>query len=240
MPPIPRRRWKKADADELAALEPSIRACEATPARVILHFDGQPDAAAANDAASYRVVNTAEPNREYETNRPEYDADSQRSILRNPVKDVELGDWLQVAVSGLGGTGREITYFVRVQSELSLLTAASPARADTSHESRSKPRLELTPAWVVVSGLVAVVILGGLAMWLASTGDMQTIAAAAFGVIGSVVGAFFGVHAGLGDRERMERNREIEATKSQMLAVMVPENHMDDALDILNGTVDSP
>jgi hypothetical protein len=86
---------------------------------------------------------------------------------------------------------------------------------------------------VVVVGLVAVVILGGLAMGFASTGDMQTIAAAAFGVIGSVVGAFFGVHAGLGDRERADGQRQLEATKGQMLAAMMPENQKQAALDVL-------
>jgi hypothetical protein len=62
---------------------------------------------------------------------------------------------------------------------------------------------------------------------------MGTISAAAFGVIGSVVGAFFGVHAGLGDRGRVERERQLEATKGQMLAAMVPDEQRPDVLDML-------
>ena len=62
---------------------------------------------------------------------------------------------------------------------------------------------------------------------------MSTIATAAFGVIGSVIGAFFGVHAGLGDRERVDTERRLETTKGQMLAAMMPEEKQQDALDVL-------
>jgi hypothetical protein len=91
-----------------------------------------------------------------------------------------------------------------------------------------------TPAvTVVVTGLVGLVILGIIAMALASDGEMNTIATAAFGVIGSIIGAFFGVHAGLGERGRLEDERRVEATKSQMLAAMLPEDSKEAALDML-------
>jgi hypothetical protein len=103
-----------------------------------------------------------------------------------------------------------------------------------SAASERRRRLELTPALVVVvAGLAALVILGIGAMVLASAGEMGTIATAAFGVIGSVIGAFFGVHAGLGDRARVERERQLEATKGQMLAAMMPEDKKQAALDML-------
>jgi hypothetical protein len=115
----------------------------------------------------------------------------------------------------------------------SVLAQGPLTSRETHHELRDRRRFELTPAWVVVSGLIALVILGALAMAFASTGDMQTIATAAFAVIGSVVGAFFGVHAGLGDRQRVARDRDLEATKGQMLAAMMPENQRAAALEVL-------
>jgi hypothetical protein len=83
-----------------------------------------------------------------------------------------------------------------------------------------------------------------VAMALASSGDMGTIATEACGVIGSVLGAFFGVHAGLGDRERVDNERRDErervdnerrdeTKKVEMLAAMMPEDKRDAALDLL-------
>ena len=48
---------------------------------------------------------------------------------------------------------------------------------------------------VVLAGLAGIVVLGAFAM-SQTDGDMASIATAAFGVIGSVVAAFFGVHSG--------------------------------------------
>lgn len=215
------------------AAKPFIRDCVATPSRVLIYFDGEPDIEAAQDGASYRIVKLTESDREYGTGPPEYDPDSRVSVLRNPITDLELGDWLQVTVSGLGRTPSVLTYFVRIQSELPLVPAVPPAPEDRPAASRTRRWFDLPPTGVVVIGLVALVILGGLAMVFASAGDMQTIATAAFGVIGSVVGAFFGIHAGLGDRDRVERKRELEATKGQMLAVMMPEHQQKAALEVL-------
>lgn len=92
----------------------------------------------------------------------------------------------------------------------------------------------VTPAViVVVTGLAGLVTLAAIAMFADSTGDMSTIATAAFGVIGSIIGAFFGVHAGLGDRSRLDDERRVEAAKSQMLAAMMPEESKQAALDML-------
>jgi uncharacterized membrane protein YeaQ/YmgE (transglycosylase-associated protein family) len=102
-------------------------------------------------------------------------------------------------------------------------------------------RLEITPALVVVVvGLVALVVLGVVAMALATTGDMGTIATAAFGVIGSIVGAFFGVQVGATERKRIEQERQLEATKGQMIATMVDPNKADHALEIMEKYSPSP
>ena len=57
---------------------------------------------------------------------------------------------------------------------------------------------------VVVVGLMALTVLGVTALVVAPDDDMNTIAAAAFAVIGSVVGAYFGVHAGARERRRAD------------------------------------
>jgi uncharacterized membrane protein YeaQ/YmgE (transglycosylase-associated protein family) len=97
---------------------------------------------------------------------------------------------------------------------------------------RSK-EIALTPALVVVIGLVALVILGVAAMILGTAGDMGTIATAAFGVVGSVVGAFFGVHAGLGESNRVGSEFRQEAMKGQMLIGMMAEDKKDGIVKML-------
>lgn len=230
-----------ADAVEAAA-ELSIRACVATPTRVVLAFEGEPDGAAAQEGANYKIVKALGSSRRYRTGVPEYDPASRVTVLRNPVLDVELADWLRVTVVGLRPNGPDMTHFVRVESELPLSEATSALNrpgGDTNKE--TLPAASGRTRWigappglvVVVVGLAALVVLGVIAMVSASTGDMGTISTAAFGVIGSVIGAFFGVSAGLGDRERVDNERRIEATKGQMLAAMMPEDKKTDALEML-------
>jgi len=86
---------------------------------------------------------------------------------------------------------------------------------------------------VVVVGGVALVILGVLAWCSPRSGTWELSRQPPFGVSGSILGAFFGVHAGLGDRERVDKERRVEATKGQMLAAMMPEENKRAALDML-------
>jgi ABC-type transport system involved in cytochrome bd biosynthesis fused ATPase/permease subunit len=84
---------------------------------------------------------------------------------------------------------------------------------------------------VIVAGLVVIAALGALAMFK-TEGDMAPIATAAFGVIGSVVGAFFGVHAGASVTRR-------EAQKTQkLLATMMDDGAKKDAVnEVLDASV---
>jgi uncharacterized membrane protein YeaQ/YmgE (transglycosylase-associated protein family) len=218
----------------------SIRHCVATVSRLVVFFEPRPEPI--GPIASYTVAKAGGAFPAYAVSSSESDRQSGLTVLRNPIPDVAVGDWLQVKVPR--PPGPPLIHFVRVDSELAVRSnewfsalvqpnGASPTDADLPQRSRIATRLPEPALLIVVAGLIALVTLGVVAMFLASTGDMGSIATAAFGVIGSVVGAFFGVHAGLGDRKRLDRERQLEATKGQMLAAMMPEANKKDALDML-------
>ena len=100
---------------------------------------------------------------------------------------------------------------------------------------------------VVVAGLL---VIGGLAAYaMTKSDDMAPLASAAFGVIGSVVGAFFGVHAGAGmasrasdhAREATENARREAAKTQRMLVLMLPEGQQKQAMnDIISRSDPEP
>jgi uncharacterized membrane protein YeaQ/YmgE (transglycosylase-associated protein family) len=89
--------------------------------------------------------------------------------------------------------------------------------------------------YIVVAGLLVIAGLGAYAMYK-SEGDMAPLAAAAFGVIGSVVGAFFGVHAGAGmaRRESERAHLESKATQRMLVAMMDDEQRKKEVKEILD------
>jgi hypothetical protein len=103
-----------------ADAELSISACVATPSRVVITFEGEPDVAAAQDEANYKVVKALGTSRTYRSGPSEYDPEARVTVLRNPVIDVTLADWLRVTVAGLQPDGSTLTHFARVQSDLPL------------------------------------------------------------------------------------------------------------------------
>ncbi|HEY1276789.1 MAG TPA: hypothetical protein VGF25_17905 [Thermoleophilaceae bacterium] len=74
---------------------------------------------------------------------------------------------------------------------------------------------------VVALGLVFVFILGLVAMGTVQDDEKSTIVSAAFTVIGTVVGTYFGVRAGAAGKERAEAARDFESLKVQELAAHV-------------------
>jgi hypothetical protein len=71
---------------------------------------------------------------------------------------------------------------------------------------------------VVVLGLVFVFILALVAMGTVQEDEKSTIVSAAFTVLGTVVGTYFGVRAGAAGKERAEAARDFESLKVQELA----------------------
>jgi hypothetical protein len=74
---------------------------------------------------------------------------------------------------------------------------------------------------VIVLGLVFVFILALVAMGTVEDESKATIVSAAFTVLGTVVGTYFGVRAGAAGKERAEAARDFESLKVQELAAHV-------------------
>jgi hypothetical protein len=79
-------------------------------------------------------------------------------------------------------------------------------------------------------GVVAVGLLAGGAL-IADPSDAATIATAAFGVIGSIVGAYFGVKIGTDGTQRAVQAHQDEATKAQVFAAHLAPEKADMALE---------
>jgi hypothetical protein len=79
------------------------------------------------------------------------------------------------------------------------------------------------------AGVLAVALVAGGAL-VAAPGSASSIASAAFGVIGSIVGAYFGVKIGSEGTQKAIQAQQAEATKAQVFAAHVPEAQADGVL----------
>ena len=111
-------------------------------------------------------------------------------------------------------------------------TAPLPAASDRD------PHEESTAAGIrLVGGLIAltvgVIVVGLLAAGalIADPSDAATIATAAFGVIGSIVGAYFGVKIGTDGTQKAVQAHQDEATKAQVFAAHLAPEKADVALE---------
>jgi hypothetical protein len=79
--------------------------------------------------------------------------------------------------------------------------------------------------WVVVVGLVVSLVAVLAALWrLSDPTSITGIVASLTGIVGTVVGAFFGVHVGAAGKEKAEaERREAQHTVTRMAAAMTPE-----------------
>jgi threonine/homoserine/homoserine lactone efflux protein len=81
-------------------------------------------------------------------------------------------------------------------------------------------------AWITAAGAIVVVGLGLAFVFVISlvalgtvpADDKSTIVTSAFTVLGTIVGAYFGVRAGAAGREQAEAQRDAEVIKVQELA----------------------
>jgi hypothetical protein len=229
-----------------------IRQCLASRSRVLVVFGELPPVRGAEDGGNYELAPALEPSNGRERAQwVEYDRKSNVAVIPNWIR-VEVGDWIAVYF-------RDVPFFARVEGEFQSQSAIGvrqdrasvarhsvkaevPSSIDPPNQSQRAPSPRSSRALtstatpgllVVMAGFIALVVLAVVAMLAAPTNDMGAIASAAFGVIGSVVGAFFGVHAGIGDRERVDRQRQTETKKVQMLATMMPEDSQSDARQVL-------
>jgi hypothetical protein len=101
--------------------------------------------------------------------------------------------------------------------------------AATDEPSPPRPPLTATEGIKVIGGLVVVctglVILGAIAitaMIIVEGNDVVAVATSAFGIIGSVVGAYFGVKIGADGTQVAVAGLKDEASKAQAFAAHIP------------------
>jgi hypothetical protein len=84
---------------------------------------------------------------------------------------------------------------------------------------------------VVSLGLTFVFIIAIVSLGTVSSDQKSVVVTAAFGVLGTVVGTYFGVRAGAAGKERAEAARDLETIKVQELAVRMDHTAARAALD---------
>jgi hypothetical protein len=84
---------------------------------------------------------------------------------------------------------------------------------------------------VVLVGVGAVVTIGSASLGTVPDGERATVAAAAFSVIGTTVGAYFGVRVGAKGKEEAEEDRRVATAKIERLAATVDERTATQILD---------
>jgi len=111
------------------------------------------------------------------------------------------------------------------------------ALAATDEPSPPRPPLTTSEGIKVIGGLVVVctglVILGAIAitaMILVAGNDVVAVATSAFGIIGSVVGAYFGVKIGSDGTQAAVSGLRDEAAKAQAFAAHIPHEDAEAAI----------
>jgi hypothetical protein len=84
---------------------------------------------------------------------------------------------------------------------------------------------------VVSLGLVFVFVISIVSLGTVPGDQKATVITAAFGVLGTVVGTYFGVRAGAAGKERAEAARDLETIKVQELAARMDHTSARAALD---------
>ena len=91
----------------------------------------------------------------------------------------------------------------------------------------AKPAVTASHGMVVVlAGLGAVTLIFAVTALRVETAQLASVASAAVGVIGTIVGAYFGVQVGASSRARAERARDVAQERAFLLAgVTEPERY---------------
>jgi hypothetical protein len=71
---------------------------------------------------------------------------------------------------------------------------------------------------VVIIGVGAVATIASASLGTVPDGEKATVAAAAFSVLGTIVGAYFGLHVGSQGKEEAEQGRRLATAKVERLA----------------------
>ncbi|MDP8943659.1 MAG: hypothetical protein M3N16_06020 [Actinomycetota bacterium] len=93
---------------------------------------------------------------------------------------------------------------------------------------------------VVGLGLSFAFVIAVVALATVPDGQKATVATSSFTVLGTIVGAYFGIRAGAAGRERAEVAREEEAVKVQELAARMDPGTAQTALDRAEERIRAP
>jgi hypothetical protein len=94
------------------------------------------------------------------------------------------------------------------------------------HPTRSQSITEVAGLIALVSGLIVLGFVASVAMIVAPGGSKE-VAVGAFGVIGSVVGAYFGLKVGAESAQKSADGQRQEAAKAQVFAAHITEANPD-------------
>jgi hypothetical protein len=84
---------------------------------------------------------------------------------------------------------------------------------------------------VVTVGLLALIAITGASMGTVPVEERATVATAAFTVLGTVVGAYFGVRVGARGKDDAEAARAVATAKVERLAAHIPVHEAERVLD---------
>jgi hypothetical protein len=87
---------------------------------------------------------------------------------------------------------------------------------------------------VVAIGVAAVMIITTASIGTVAEGEQATVATAAFSVLGTIVGAYFGVRVGARGKDEAEAARDVAAAKVERLAAHVNGNEAEKVLNAVN------
>ena len=95
-----------------------------------------------------------------------------------------------------------------------------------SRQTRSQSIADVAGLIALVSGLIVLAVVAVSAMAV-TPGSSKEVAVGAFGVIGSAVGAYFGLKVGAESAQKSIDRQSQEAAKAQVFAAHVPDSQSD-------------
>jgi hypothetical protein len=87
---------------------------------------------------------------------------------------------------------------------------------------------------VVAIGVIAVTTITSASLGTVAEQERATVATAAFTVLGTIVGAYFGVRVGARGKDEAEAARSVAAAKVERLAAHVDAGEAEEVLDAVN------
>jgi hypothetical protein len=87
---------------------------------------------------------------------------------------------------------------------------------------------------IVAVGVIAVMVITSASLGTVAEQERATVATAAFTVLGTIVGAYFGVRVGARGKDEAEAARAVAAAKVERLAAHVDTQEAEQVLDAVN------